>query len=144
MIRMLIVLAVGLVLEAIGVVLISKGQKELQHVFRPDLEAIWRLGAEAVTNRHLVLGVVFEAGFFGCLLFLLSRADVSFVWPLTSLSLVVTTITARWILHEQVSALRWLGVLVILLGAGLVTYTEKIREKQRAIAPGAESVSKSP
>ncbi len=134
MIRMLIVLAIGLVLEAIGVVLISKGQKELHHAFRPELQAIWRLGAEAVTNRHLVLGVVFEAGFFGCLLYLLSRADVSFVWPLTSLSLVVTTLTARWILHEQVSGLRWVGVMVILLGAGLVTYTEKIREKERAAA----------
>jgi len=134
MIRMLIVLAIGLVLEAIGVVLISKGQKELHHAFRPELQAIWRLGAEAVTNRHLVLGVVFEAGFFGCLLYLLSRADVSFVWPLTSLSLVVTTLTARWILHEQVSGLRWIGVMVILLGAGLVTYTEKIREKERAAA----------
>jgi len=134
MIRMLIVLAIGLVLEAIGVVLISKGQKELHHAFRPELQAIWRLGAEAVTTRHLVLGVVFEAGFFGCLLYLLSRADVSFVWPLTSLSLVVTTLTARWILHEQVSGLRWVGVMVILLGAGLVTYTEKIREKERAAA----------
>lgn len=134
MIRMLAVLAVGLVLEAIGVVLISKGQKELQAVFRPEFQALWRLGIEAATNRNMVLGIVFEAGFFGCLLYLLSRADVSFVWPLTSLSLVVTTLTARWLLHEQVSPLRWAGVCLIMLGAGVVTFTERQKEQERSKA----------
>lgn len=134
MIRMLAVLAVGLVLEATGVVLISKGQKELQAVFRPEFQALWRLGVEAATNRNMVLGIAFEAGFFGCLLYLLSRADVSFVWPLTSLSLVVTTFTARWLLHEQVSPLRWAGVCLIMLGAGVVTFTEKQKEQERAKA----------
>lgn len=144
MIRMLIILAIGLVLEAIGVVLISKGQKELHHVFSPNLQAIYQLGVEAVTNRNLILGVVCEAGFFGCLLFLLSRADVSFVWPLTSLSMVVTTLAARWILQEQVSALRWIGVVVILVGAGIVTYTERIREKERSAPSGSGSEIKRP
>lgn len=139
MIRMLTVLVVGLVLEATGVVLISKGQKELQAVFRPEFQALWRLGIEAATNRNMVLGIVFEAGFFGCLLYLLSRADVSFVWPLTSLSLVVTTFTARWLLHEQVSPLRWAGVCLIMLGAGVVTFTEKQKEQERAKAAGAAS-----
>lgn len=141
MIRMLAVLAVGLVLEATGVVLISKGQKELQAVFRPELQALWRLAVEAATNRNMVLGIAFEAGFFGCLLYLLSRADVSFVWPLTSLSLVVTTFTARWLLDEQVSPLRWAGVCLIMLGAGVVTFTEKQKEQERSkAAPTAPAV----
>jgi len=127
MIRVVLVLVVGLILEAIGVVLISKGQKELQATFQPEVRALLRLAAEAFTNRHLLLGVAFEAGFFGCLLFLLARADVSFVWPLTSLSLVVTTLTARWVLHEQVTPLRWMGVVLIVLGAGVVIYTEKVK-----------------
>lgn len=139
MIRMVLILAVGLVMEAGGVVLISKGQKELQGVFRPEFRAVCNLALEAATNRHLLLGVALEAGFFGCLLYLLSRADVSFVWPLTSLSLVVTTLTAKWILDEQVSPLRWVGVLLITLGAGVILFTEK---QQRAkpvptVPPGA-------
>ncbi len=144
MIRMLAVLAVGLVLEAIGVVLISKGQKELQAVFRPEFQALWRLGIEAATNRNMVLGIAFEAGFFGCLLYLLSRADVSFVWPLTSLSLVVTTFTARWLLNEQVSPLRWAGVCLIMLGAGVVTFTEKQKEHERSKAVLMDPTQASP
>ncbi len=145
MIRMVLVLAVGLVLEAAGVVLISKGQKEIQGVFRPELRAVWNLALEAATNRHLLMGVALEAGFFGCLLFLLSRADVSFVWPLTSLSLVVTTITAKWILDEKVSALRWGGVLLIVLGAGVVLFTEgQKRAREARSAPPPPQQSKAP
>jgi len=125
MIRMICVLLVGLVLEAIGVVLISKGQKELHTSFAPEVRVVLQMAREALTNRNLLLGVAFEAGFFGCLLFMLSRADVSFVWPLTSLSLVVTTATASWLLHEEVSPLRWAGVCLIMVGAGVVTFTEK-------------------
>ncbi len=129
MIRTGLVLVAGLILEAIGVVLISKGQKELQATFQPGLRALLKLAAEASTNRNLLLGVALEAGFFGCLLYLLSRADVSFVWPLTSLSLVVTTLTARWFLHEQITPLRWMGVVLIVLGAGVVIYTEQMKRK---------------
>jgi len=132
MIRLVLVLAVGLVLEAAGVVLISRGQKEMNGVFRPEFRAVWNLALEAATNRHLLMGVALEAGFFGCLLFLLSKADVSFVWPLTSLSLVVTTLTAKWILDEQVSTLRWMGVLLIVLGAGVVLFTESQKRARNA------------
>ena len=124
MTRIVLVLAFGLLMEAMGVVLISKGQKALQTRFEPRPAVVWTLAREALSSRPLMLGVAFEAGFFGCLLFLLSRADVSLVWPLTSLSLVVTTLTARWVLHEHVSGLRWAGVGFILLGACIVLYTE--------------------
>jgi len=53
---------------------------------------------------------------------------VSFVWPLTALGFVLTTIAAKCWLHEEVSLLRWGGVLLIVLGAGLITYSEKVLE----------------
>jgi drug/metabolite transporter (DMT)-like permease len=136
MIRIGMVLGVALNIDDLGVVLISKGQKELQASLQPGFQALLRLALEAVTNRNLLLGVAFEAGFFGCLLFLLSRADVSFVWPLTSLSLVVTTLTARWLLHEQITPLRWMGVVLIVVGAGVVIYTEQVKRNESA-AKGA-------
>ena len=60
---------------------------------------------------------------------MMSNADVSFVWPLTSLTFVFSTLAARFVLHEQIDALRWAGVVFIVLGAGLITYTEKKKER---------------
>ena len=61
-----------------------------------------------------------------------SRGDVSFVWPLTSLGFVLTTLAAKLVLHEEVSLLRWFGVCLIVLGAGVITYTEKQKSKPAA------------
>lgn len=134
MIRLLFVLLVGLVLEAIGVVLLSKGIKEIGDMAQVNVGEIVRLIGRGVTNRNVLLGVAFEAAFFGVLLYLLSRGDVSFVWPLTALSFVMTTLAARFVLHEPVSGLRWFGVLLIILGAGVIVYTEKLKERQARLA----------
>jgi len=137
MIRLLTVLCFGLLMEAVGVVLLSKGIKEIGDMALVDLGELLRLVGRGATNRNILLGVAFEAGFFGCLLFLMSHGDVSFIWPLTALSFVLTTLAAKLFLHEHVSGLRWCGVLLIILGAGVITYTEKVKgeAKKTAAAP---------
>lgn len=139
MIRLLTVLCFGLLMEAVGVVLLSKGIKEIGGMEQVDLGELLRLVGRGATNRNILLGVAFEAGFFGCLLFLMSHGDVSFIWPLTALSFVLTTLAAKLFLHEHVSGLRWCGVLLIILGAGVITYTEKVKgdAKKPAAAPVA-------
>jgi drug/metabolite transporter (DMT)-like permease len=92
---------------------------------------IARMVGRAITNTQIVIGVGCAAVFFICLLMMMSRADVSFVWPLTSLTFLFSTVAARYYLHEQVDGMRWLGVLLIVLGAGLITFTEKRKEAER-------------
>jgi multidrug transporter EmrE-like cation transporter len=95
------------------------------------------LVGRGVTNPHILLGMFFEALFFAALLTLMSLAEVSFVWPLTSLGFVITTVAARIYLHEQVSVLRWSGVCLIMIGAALISWTEK--QPDAAPAPLAHS-----
>jgi drug/metabolite transporter (DMT)-like permease len=85
---------------------------------------ILRLVRAGATNGNLLIGIALEAAFFSTLLILLTRTDVSFIWPLTALGFVLTTAAARFVLHEQVSGLRWLGVVLIVTGAALITWTE--------------------
>jgi hypothetical protein len=80
---------------------------------------------QGLTDARILFGVFFEALFFVSLLILMSRADVSFVWPLTSLSFVFATIAAKTYLGEHVSPLRWSGVCLIMVGAAIITWTEK-------------------
>jgi drug/metabolite transporter (DMT)-like permease len=125
MTKIIIVLLAGLVLEAIGVVFLSQGLKqigELRQVSWPELS---RMVGRGATNPSILLGVLFEAIFFGALLYLLKQADVSLVWPLTSLGFVLTTLAAKYIRHEDVNAWRWSGVVLIVIGAALVGYSEK-------------------
>ncbi len=134
MIRLLPVLLVGLLMEAVGVVFLSRGLKEIGEMAKVSIPEILGLFGRGVTNRHILGGVALEAAFFGCLLFLMSRADVSFIWPLTALSFVFSTLAAIFYLGEKVSPLRWLGIVFILIGAGVITYTEKVKERDEAAA----------
>ena len=140
MLRLLCVLLFGLLMEAVGVVLLSKGLKEIGEMASVSVPEILRMVGRGITNRNLLSGVALEAGFFGCLLFLLSRGDVSFVWPLTALSFVFSTIAAIVFLGERVTGLRWAGIVFILAGAAIITYTEKQKERAEAAAKQSAAV----
>ena len=132
MAKLVIILVIGLILEAVGVVFLSKGLKQIGEASQINVSEVLRLIGRGITNWNVVLGVVCEAAFFGTLLFLMSKGDVSFVWPLTSLGFVLTTLAAKFILHEHVSFLRWGGVFLIVAGAALITYSEKVAPKKNA------------
>jgi len=135
MIKLIVILLVALVFEAVGVVLLSSGLKQIGSVEVMTLTAVKRVVFEGATNRNILLGVLFEAIFFGMLLVLLAKADVSLIWPLTSIGFVLTTGAAKFIRHEDVSPLRWSGVVLIMIGAALVGWSEK--QKPRPVAqPG--------
>ena len=139
MTRILLILIIGLVFEAIGVVFLSAGLKQIGELQQVTAAEISRLVARGAVNRNILLGVFFEAIFFGCLLYLLSQRDVSLIWPLTSLGFVITAIAARIILKEEVSALRWAGVVLIVVGAALVSYSEKAKSKPADTMPAAQT-----
>jgi multidrug transporter EmrE-like cation transporter len=129
MTKLVLILLVGLVLEAIGVVLLSQGLHEIGEVKRISVGEISRIIGRGATNGHVLLGVAFEAAFFGVLLYLLSQRDVSLIWPLTSLGFVITAVAAKFIRHEDITALRWGGVALIVAGAMLVAWSEKEKPK---------------
>jgi len=54
---------------------------------------------------------------------LLSWADLSYVLPVTSIAYVLVALVGRFLLHEHVSLMRWLGVTLIMAGVALVGHT---------------------
>lgn len=146
MTKLMIILIIGLLFEAAGVIYLSKGLKQVGEVKKINVSEVLRVIKNGVANPNILLGVLFEAIFFGTLLVLMSRdTEVSFIWPLTSLGFVIMTFAARFILHEEVSLLRWGGVLLIMLGAAVITYTEKSSEqKKHAPATAGQSAPPAP
>jgi drug/metabolite transporter (DMT)-like permease len=129
MAKLLTILFVALCFETTGVIMLSKGLRTLPGPKNYSPGEIARLVGRGIRSKNIVLGVAFEAVFFVGLLMLMSNADVSFVWPLTSLTFVFSTVAAKFYLREQIDGLRWLGVLCIVCGAGLITFTEKRKER---------------
>jgi drug/metabolite transporter (DMT)-like permease len=143
MTKLIAILLIGLVLEAVGVVFLSQGLHEIGEVKTISAGEIGRIIVRGAGNRNIILGILFEAMFFGVLLYLLSQRDVSLIWPLTSLGFVITALAARMVRHEEVSALRWTGVAIIVIGAVLVAWSEQIKTKSAAPVPPPSSATAS-
>ena len=121
---------IALVLEAIGVVFLCGGLKQIGEPRTINAAEITSLIIRGATNKNILLGVFFEAIFFGFLLYMLSQKDVSIVWPLTALGFIITSVAARIFLKEEISSIRWAGICLIVLGAGLVTWSAKQKEPE--------------
>jgi drug/metabolite transporter (DMT)-like permease len=137
MFKLFTILIVAAIIESVGVAFLAGGLKELSGFKAISIPEIGRILLEVVTNGKILFGVLLEAIFFGALCYMLSQKDVSLVWPLTSMGFIVTTIAAKFVLHEQVSAVRWGGVVLIAIGAALTSYSEHEKEQAAKAAPVA-------
>jgi drug/metabolite transporter (DMT)-like permease len=134
MTKIIIILIVGLICEAAGIVVLKQGIDAICKGRDVTLVNIVPIVLKGATNLKIILGVALEAVFFACLLYMMSQKEISFVWPLTSLSFVMTTLAAVFYLHEHVSGTRWAGVALIMIGAALITWSEKQKEMRPVMA----------
>ena len=134
MTKIIIILIVGLICEAAGIVVLKQGIDAICKGRDVTLVNIVPIVLKGATNLRIIFGVALEAVFFACLLYMMSQKEISFVWPLTSLSFVMTTLAAVFYLHEHVSGTRWAGVALIMIGAALITWSEKQKEQRRVVA----------
>jgi len=145
MTKILIILLIAFAFEAFGVIALKKGINTIgvQYNERKAVLPVWKNVIQLVgnwfTNKNVLFGLLLETIFFVLLQYLLGQRDVSFVWPLTAISFVMTTLAAQFILHERVDAVRWGGVALIVLGASLISYGEYHKEKPASPATATQT-----
>jgi uncharacterized membrane protein len=141
MIKLLLILLIGLVFESIGVVCLKKGMDRIGEVKQVSAAEIVRVVKAGATNPQILLGLLFETLFFVVLLVLMAKSEISFLWPLTGLSFVFATFAAILFLGERVSAVRWTGVVLIVIGAVFISYSEQTKPKPGDAAAPAQTLT---
>jgi len=114
--RKYLVLAGVALFGSVGDSLLSRGMKEIGNISVAHLQAV----ILAVRNPWVVGGIVLLLAFFAAYMTALSWADLTYVLPATSIGYVLLALIAKFILHEQVTPGRWLGILLITAGVGFV------------------------
>ncbi|HEV7925659.1 MAG TPA: EamA family transporter [Verrucomicrobiae bacterium] len=142
MAKIIIIVIVATMIESVGVIILTRGLKQVQGWREHSISEIVRVAKSGVTNVNVIGGVALEAVFFGALLYMLATSEASFVFPLTSLVFIFTTLAAQFVLNEKVTVASWAGVLLITIGATLVGYGEASKEPEAP--PPANSTPLSP
>ena len=115
--RKYLVLAGVTLFAAIGDSFLARGMQQVGNISLRRLPDI----VLTILNPWVALGILFLLAFFAAYMTALSWADLTYVLPATSLGYVLLALIAKFLLHEQVSTMRWFGIAMISAGVGFVT-----------------------
>jgi drug/metabolite transporter (DMT)-like permease len=102
--------------NVIGNLLLSRGMHQAGAIVSASpLDYI-----RALANPSAIIGMCVLVSWMITELALLSRADLSFVLPITASAYVLIAACGHFLLHEQISKMQWTGIAAISLGAALV------------------------
>lgn len=126
-----ILVLVVIVTNVLGNVSLSHGMHQVGRIVSASPLDYLR----AFANPWTVIGVCILVVWMLTDLALLSRADLSFVLPVTASAYVLVAITGHFLLHDHISWARWTGISLITLGVILAEETPdrttKISSEQR-------------
>src|SRR5262245_55404468 len=92
-----------------GEVLIAKGLKQVGEISTLNPSLLLRLGWQIMMNLNVLQGVLSMAVSFLAFLTVLSWENLSYTVPATSLSYVISTLGAKFVLKERINPYRWVG-----------------------------------
>ena len=120
----------GVVMMAIaasmGDILLTAGMKQVGQVSVMRWRSLLALIRRALTHPFIGLGVACMAADFFLFIALLSRADLSLIMPLTSLSYPFSILGSHYILKERLTAGRLAGSGLIGVGVAFISLTATI------------------
>ena len=118
--RVILALAVLIFGSTGGEIAITHGMKSTGEPERLRPRELLQFLGRAMRNGWFWAGIPLMALSFYSLLVLLSWEPITLVIPASALSYVVGTFGAKYILREDVSVARWIGVLLVCAGVALV------------------------
>jgi len=118
MIDVIILVLICVVIGSFAQVYIKLGVGEKGGISLSEL--VTRKIFSILFNRYVFLGLLLYSISTILWFVILSKAELSFVYPLIALGYIVTAFLAKIYFNESLTLLRWSGIVLILIGAGLI------------------------
>jgi drug/metabolite transporter (DMT)-like permease len=129
MFKTILIMILAVTAGTVGDLLLAKGMKQLGDLSTMNLRGILEVTYRAMTEWKIVVGTAMLALFFFLWLAVLSWEDLSVALPMQALNYVLVAVLAKYILHEQISPLRWAGISLVCLGVMLITKSSTADKK---------------
>ncbi len=113
-------LVISVVFAVAGQFTLKSAMNEVGRIGATELAAAGDTIARTLKEPRLWLGLTLFGVSALFWLVVLSRVDLSVAYPFVGLSYIIVVLFSRLFLNEHVTALRWLGVVVVAVGITIV------------------------
>jgi drug/metabolite transporter (DMT)-like permease len=107
----------------LGNILLGKGMRSIGSARGWELQDVFHILVRILSSGYIWLGIACLLAFFVAYMLVLTWADYSYVQPASAFSYAMVAILGYFLLGEQLSLLRWAGILVICAGVFIVGQT---------------------
>jgi drug/metabolite transporter (DMT)-like permease len=118
-----VLLFASIFLAVVGQLLLKKGMWTVGIVYF-SFSHLWSTFLKVFSNWYVIFGFVSFVLSALLWLWVLSRLDISKVYPMVAAGYILVLLASRWgiiVTQETVSPIRWIGALVICLGVYLIS-----------------------
>ncbi len=81
--------------------------------------------SKILLDPRIIIGLLFYAASALLWLFLISKTELSYVYPFMGIAFILITIASRFVFAESVSFYRWLGSIIIFVGITISAFSSK-------------------
>lgn len=119
----LILFCISLSIGVTGQLFLKKGMLNIGEIilFSEGIPKFFKNMFKIFTNKVIIVGVLL----FGCSsllwLVILSGLELSYIYPMVSISYALIALSSRVFFKESVTKMRWLSIAVIIMGVILVS-----------------------
>ena len=120
MTRVLIAMTVATLSAALGQILVRRGMQQIGSLETYAPMALLAYFGHAACNLNVIMGTALNTVFYVLFLAALSWTDVTVALPMTAIEYGFAAFLAIIMLKEQVPPMRWIGIVMDILGVVLI------------------------
>ena len=117
-------IGVMIVAGPIGNLLLAKGMRQVGAVKLWPASELLSIFLRVFRSPSIWIGIVCLLTFISAYMLALSLADYSYVQPAAALGYAVIAVLGTTVLHESISAMRWIGIAIICAGVSFIRNTQ--------------------
>jgi drug/metabolite transporter (DMT)-like permease len=125
MLRVIIAMTIASAATATGQILIRRGMQAIGSLETYAPLALLAYFAAALSNPYVIAGTALNAVFYFLLLTTLSWTGVTVALPFSALEYGFAAMLAVTFLQEQVTPLRWVGIMLVVCGIILISMSNQ-------------------
>jgi multidrug transporter EmrE-like cation transporter len=121
----IVLLLVSLGFAIAGQLTLKSAMTQIGRIGSAEVQAAGQTVSRAIREPRLWAGLALFGISSIFWLVVLSRVPLSVAYPFVGVSYIIIVLLSRYVLHEQVPLMRWLGVVIVATGIAIIGFSFK-------------------